>query len=166
MGALFRWPAIWEDRGFVPNRPSYVSFEASLFITENKVWWGVWNSGKFRFKKDCSILALGGYLCPRGSSVSPWNTTVRTPPWLLRVSCGAQRSNCLWSPGVRVDNTCSSRNNSFSHALPTRLINYYLKLKYSNSRVPHHSPLVVLNYLVSIRSVSYGSTHFAVEHAT
>ena len=46
--------------------------------------------------------------------------------------------NRLWSAGVRVGLICSSWNNSFSHSLTTRLINYYLKLKSSNSWLPHH----------------------------
>ena len=57
---------------------------------------------------------------------------VQTLSWLLMVFSGAQRCDCLWSPGVRVGCNFSSWNNSFLCALTTRLINYYLKLKFSN----------------------------------
>ena len=76
--------------------------------------------------------------------VSPWNTMAEIPPWLLMVSSGAQRSNFLQSPGVRVDRTFSFRKNSFLHSLTTKLINYYLKLKFSSFWVP--PSLLVVGY--------------------
>ena len=132
--------------GLYPNRPSYVSFQASFSMTENKIW----NSGKIRFKKTLqhSRRELG----PRRSSVSPWNTVAQIPPWLRMVSCGAQEAITVvsWSQGGP---HCSSRNNSFSYTLIPRLINYYLRLKFSHSSVPqqeHPYPHAHIQYSTSL----------------
>ena len=65
-----------------------------------------------------------------------------------------------------VKETAVSETKALTYALLPRLITIYLKLKFSNSSVPYHSLVLVLKYLISIRSASYGSIHFVVGHVT
>ena len=55
---------------------------------------------------------------------------------------------------------------AFLRTLITELISYYPKLKIFQHLTPPSFPAVSLNYLISVRSVSYGSTHLVVEHAS
>ena len=77
-------------------------------------------------------------LCPRGFFTCVLHDSKSHPgaQWLryhlhcLQASWGT-KVELLMLPGVRVDHTFSSQNNSFLHTLTSKLINYYLKLKFS-----------------------------------
>ena len=70
--------------GLLPNRRSCISFQASLFVTENKVRWGVWNSGKVRLKT--SAFSPWAVSCAPGGHLSLPGTQ-----WLR------QCLDCCWS---------------------------------------------------------------------
>ena len=158
MGALFRWPVIWEDGRLCAVRDLLTfPFKPAFFTRGQKCREGIWNLGKRLIRYSCSwSVSWHPFIRWPSLSVSGWfplsvswaadcvslehnGSDATLVPYGLFWST---KVNPLWSPGVRVGRTCSSWNHSFLHAWTMRLINYYLKLKFSNSQAPHqeHSP--------------------------
>ena len=81
---------------------------------------------------------------------------------------GAQRWNCMWSPGVRVGHTFSPWNNSFLHIWISKLIRYYLKLTFSQhlSLHQHHCFWPTVQALAAVQDEAAVPIVWHLSHVT
>ena len=123
-----------ETVGSYPNRLSYIFFPSQPFITGNKqgAVRGFEIQGKLGERK-LQHSRPGQLAVPRGRwlSVFPWNTMACMSPFVPQVvNFSGAPGSWLSLPLAGMGLICSFWNNSFTYALPTRLINYlpYTKL--------------------------------------
>ena len=103
--------------------------------------------GKVNPLKSCSILSSVSWAVVFSCVLSGGHLSLEHESDAILTACcppEAQRWNSLWSPGIKVGHTFSSWNNSFLRTLITKLISYYLKLKFFQHLSPHQCSLDAL----------------------
>ena len=127
MGALFRWPVIWENgRSCTLKDHLMFHFKQSLFIMRRKVECRE-KVNQIKAAAVFHLLASGSLSVFWAVDVSPWSTMAQMTSWLLEIPLGkkVELHVVFWSQG---GSYLQFLKLYLLHALITRLINYYLKL--------------------------------------